>query len=308
MAWIDEADWPEAWTGIYFSPIVKSGSEYIVYATGYGVLKLYKYNLTTQTWTYLNTTPVQPYRTLSMSPDGTKLAAHAVNGKILYIYDITGNSWTTSATAPNFITGEAPEMWSTVWTDDDTVWCHFRAAAGGMRNKCYKYVVSTDTWTQYTNAYLNSTYNASNNMSVNSAGTALFVGGVYPPVLNERHKGFKYVIATDTYSLIQLLGHGTGGYDWLINSDRSAKLWYIDALTPLPLEIFYYDCDTEYEGATAYIFPGDSERDVGYQNLPCGVYEVNYIIAWNRTTEPKNRSYFIPWLPTVTTNPATGIS
>ena len=311
MAWINEANWPEAWVEIYFSPIVKSGSDYIVYATGYGVLKLYKYNLTTQTWTYLNTTPAQLYTAISLSPDGTKLAFHGVNTNRLYIYNIAGNSWTTSAAAPNFsVTGEVAEIQTTVWTDNDTIWCHIRGAASPYRNKCYKYVVSTNTWAQYTNVYALGPYNSSKNMSVNSAGTALFVGSVFDGT--DRTKGFKYVIATDTYSLFLLTGHGIGGYDYNVNSDRAARLWFIDALTTY-LGTYYYNCDTEScedYSPGARIFPNDPLRDKISQNLACGIYATGYIIAWHKTTEPKNRSYLgtlPPSSPSVTTNDATNV-
>ncbi len=308
MAWENEANWPEAWSSIYFSPIVLSGSQYIVYATGYAgtpILKLYKYSLTTQTWTYLNTTPVQLFRAMSISPDGSKLAACGVNGNKLYIYNIAGNSWTTSSIAPNFTSyGSTCEIKSTVWADDDTIWCHLNAGAGSSANKCYKYIVSTDTWTQYTNIYSNSTYNSSMGMSVNSAGTALFIGGVYPPVAGVRSVGFKYVIATDTYSKFELTGHGAGGYDFLVNSDRSARVWYIDAFA-VPREIYYYDCDAETEGHEEFV--GDPDMDEDSQHVPCGIYGVSLIIAHNKTTEPKNRSYFSITAPSVTIDPATSV-
>lgn len=306
MPWINEANWPEAWGEEYFSPIMKSGSQYIVYITGFGVLKLYKYNLTTQIWTYLNTTPVQLSHSPSLSPDGTKLAFNEFSGNKLYIYNIAGNSWTTSAIAPNLTpSGVAPGIQTTVWADNDTIWCHIISATGANNhNKCYKYTVSSNTWAQYTNVYTGYAYRNSKNMSINSAGTALFVGGVYNAPI--RCYGFKYVIATDTYSQFSL---PPGGYDFNWNSDRSAKLWFIDALTTYT-GYFYYDCDAE---ASDYIskFPDDPLRNKSSQNLACGIYATGYIIAWHRTTEPKNRSYLgtLPTFPpTAQTDPATGVT
>jgi len=295
MAWINEANWPEAWSEIGFSPMMRSGSDYIVYAGGYNIAKFYKYNLTTQTWTELAVPPGAIYGAISMSPDGTKLAAHIVNGSQLFIYTIATNSWATSAVAPVLSTGGAAQIWTTVWADNDTIWSHVRDAVTSGKNKCYKYVVSTNTWTQYTNVYTLGPYTVSSCMSVNSAGTALYFGGVFSGA--DRSLGVKYVIATDTYSQITI----GSGWDYNQNSDRSAKLWHIDATTAYA-GTRYYNCDTE--AVSGIIFPNDSLRDKISQYLACGIYATGYIIAWHKTTEPKNRSY----LGILPTTPTSGVS
>ncbi|MBA7696102.1 hypothetical protein ES703_104744 [subsurface metagenome] len=310
MPWINEANWPEAWDAIVFSPIVRTGEGYIVYVTGGGIRKIYKYNLTTQTWTYLRATIHHNHGAISMSPDESKLALHTNNGQYLFIYDIAGNSLTQSAIAPVLdVTGEDAFIGTTVWTDNDTVWCHIRDGLDHGRNKCYKYVVSTDTWTQYANVYIMGPFdNRGYGMSVNSAGTALFVGGVHEPdTPTDRTKSYKYTIATDTYSFFRLTGHGYGGYNFNLSSDRNARLWFIDAVTPPPYATFYYDCDTESADYVNPVFPGDPLLDLSTQLRPRGFYEMGYVIGHNKAAEPKNRSYLITTPPSVTTDPATEV-
>lgn len=300
MAWVDEANWPEAWTYIYFSPMVKSGSDYIVYAGGYNVQKFYKYNITTNVWTELATPPGVIYGAISMSPDGTKLAAHAASGNVLFIYDISGNSWSTSSVAPNMTDGYTPQIWATVWALNDTVWCQVRGYTGvpGVYwVKCYRYVVSTDTWTQFTNYLDDPSINSGFSMSINTAGTALFVGNIGA----NNYSGLKYVIATDTYSTFSI----TSGWRFRGTIDRAAKLWIRHILTPGTLGTRYWDCDTEAWGDI--IFPHDSEQ-AKTTWLTSGIYGTSYIIAHHKLSEPKNRSYRTITAPSVTTNPATEVT
>lgn len=297
MAWKNEANWPEAWTegsdgGPYFSPIVKSGSDYIVYAVGLGVLKIYKYNLTTQTWTYLNTTPVQLYRLLAMSPDGTKLAGTGINSNRLYIYDIVGNSWTTSGVAPNLTpTGEAPRIGGIGWADNDTIWCHINDMSGNLRHKAYKYVVSTDTWSQGVNQ-VSGGYGNGDQLSFNTAKTAVFFG----PYTIDGGFGHlaKYTIATDTYTDFNF--PFIHGYNFVRCDPRGSFMLLLDGLTSYT-GYAKFNCDTEtFIGASPVVFPDDQPtRNHGSQYLPTGVYKTNYIIAYHHTgSEPHDRSYYLP--------------
>jgi len=309
--WVNEASWPEAWPedsdiGIYFSPIAKSGSEYIVYATGYGILKLYKYNLTTQTWTYLNTTPVQLYRLLSMSPDGTKLAGTGINSKYLYIYDIAGNSWTTSAAAPNLTpTGEAPRICGMSWADNDTIWCHINDMSGNLRHKAYKYVVSTDTWSQGVNQF-SGTYASGEQLSLNTAKTAVFFGPA-----GWGGGGFdtlaKYTIATDTYT--EFTFPFTNGYNFVRCDPHGPFVLFIDGLTSYD-GYKKFNCDTEIWESGTVIFPDDKPiRNHSAVFLPAGLYDLVLIIAYHhKAAEPHDRSYFAIVAPTTTTDPATLIT
>lgn len=291
--WINEAQWPVAWspnnntTGIWFSPIIKQGSYRIVYCIGYNVLVLYKYNISLNTWTSLGATPVQLYMAPAISPDETKLVGHGVQGNVLYIYDIINDTWTASTAAPALSgTGETAQIQVMVWTDNDTIWCHIRDASGNQRNKCYKYVISTDTWTQYTNVFSKGPYNMSRGMAANTTKTALFVGNVYAG--SDRCQGFKYVIATDTYSAI---AHSPTWGDFNVYASNDEKLWFINSLTSYT-GYYYFDCDSEVFGSSP-IFPDDMPtRNHSSQWLPIGVYGLDQIIAYHYiTAEVHNRSY-----------------
>jgi len=292
--WVSEANWPEAWTTIYFSPMVVSGSNHIVYVGGQDVQKFYSYNLDTDTWTELTAPPISLYGSIAMSPNGAKLVAVGLQSKTLRIYDIVGNSWASSSAAPN-ITGGAANLYlhTFVWADDnDTIWCEVQGYSGAYwRAKIYNYVVSTDTWTQYTN-YEQQTYQNGYCMSINTAGTVLYVGHVGANI----YSGLKYVIATDTYSLFSI----GSTYSFYFAGDRAARLWIWAA----GVGIKYYDCDVE--AASDVIFPVDAGRDKT-SDLTAGLYGVVGIIAHHVTTEPKNRSYLIITSPTVTTNAATSV-
>lgn len=144
--WVFEANNPISWDP-YFSPIVKNDiGQYIVYAGGYNVQRFYRYNITTKQWQRLADPPAVIFGAISMSPDGSKLAAHGLNGNVLFIYDIDTNSWTSSSTAPQMDTTDV-QIQSTVWADNDTVWCQVRAYIGGADyNDCSKYVIATDAY------------------------------------------------------------------------------------------------------------------------------------------------------------------
>lgn len=300
MAWVSEAENPisieyEA----CFSPIVKNDlGQYIVYWGDYPNKCLYRYNLNTNEWTELASPSVSLQIAIAMSPDGSRLAAPGYPSvNILNIYDIAGNSWSTSSAAPN-IDGVGVRIGCCVWTDNDTVWCQVRAYIFfHWYVKVFKYVVSTDTWTQYTNSLSDPAVHIGHGMSINSEGTTLFVAHIGA----NYYSCIKYVIATDTYSTFSI---GTGGWRFYWNSDRTAKLWFWDALTSY-LGTKYYDCDTE--AVSDIIFPHDSEKTKPGSIL-CGIYGVSYIIAQQMATEPKNRSYLKVIAPTVTTDPATEIT
>ena len=175
MAWENEANWPEAWDSIYFSPIVVSGGHHIVYAGGYDVRKFYSYNITTDTWTELAAPPVSIYNPIAMSPNGTKLVASGLWDKSLRIYDIAGNSWSSSLAPYTVPGGVKLYLLTFVWADDDTVWCEVQGYDGGSWYiKIFRYVVSTNTWTQFPNFELQ-TYGNGTCMSINTAGTILYV-------------------------------------------------------------------------------------------------------------------------------------
>jgi len=297
--WVAEANDPVDWQWHAISPIVYD-SGWIVYIGGYNVQKFYKYNLGTDTWTELTDPPGVLYAQLSMSPDETKLAGHIANGTQLFIYDISSPSWTTSATAPNLTGGYTPSIQSTVWADDDTVWCQVRGHNGtNFDVKFFRYVVSTDTWAQFTNK-ITGTYGNSQNTCINTAGTELFAG---QGVAGYRYM-VKYIIATDTISQSLVL---PSAYYFVAAADRH-KLWFGPRRTTPAVHYTitrWVNPDTEVlEGD---VFP---EKGDAYTQTPlsAGVYGTTVVIAAQKIANPKLWSYIGALAPTVTTDPATDIS
>ncbi|MBA7513517.1 hypothetical protein ES705_05549 [subsurface metagenome] len=277
--WEFEAPRPYASADIYFSPIVKNGiGQFIVYiALGYDTQYFYRYNITTKQWHRLADSPAPLYHSaLSLSPDGSKLVGVGVNDKYLYIYDIEGNSWTTSPAAPQIDAGDIDGIVATVWTDDDTIWCQVRKVP---KVKCFKYTVSTSTWSDFPND-ISPNQNDGFAMAVNSAGTILYVSNIGAAQENF----LKYTIATDNYNV-----GGTFGGSWepIRCGDRGARLWILVAAGD---QHQYWNCDTDVK-----ILAGFAANP---QETVRGHYGVIYdgdrsIIGWVRTgDEPTNMSYF----------------
>ncbi|KKK67760.1 hypothetical protein LCGC14_2950830, partial [marine sediment metagenome] len=117
-------------------------------------------------------------------------------------------------------------------------------------------------------------------MSINSAGTILYVGGI--GAANENF--LKYTIATDAYDVTGSIG---ANYEPMYASDRNARLWitYIAGGN-----YYYWNCDTDVK--TAPIFEPNPQETVQ------GHYAVIYngdkaILGWVRTgAEPTIMSYF----------------
>ncbi|MDP2729131.1 MAG: hypothetical protein Q8O55_01455 [Dehalococcoidales bacterium] len=299
MAWISEAASPEAWNTIFFSPVMSNGN---VYITGWETVSFYRYNVGTKVWTVLADPPAQIWGAISLSPDGTRLTAHGINGSVLYIYNIAGNSWTSSSAAPVFVaTGGSADIQVTVWYDNDTIWCHAREGGGTTRNKCYRYVISTDTWTQFASVYVLGPGNNSGGMSINTALTALYFGKVHAGA--DRHHGVKYVIATDTYSQIMV----TSGFVYNYASDRNARLWVLDELNSF-LGTRYFDCDAEV--TVVSLFADDAARTRNAQLVASGFYALSLMIAHHMNAEPKIRSdgTYPIYPPSVITVNATEVS
>ena len=279
-SWVSEANWVEAWSSIFFSPIVVSSDQYIVYVGGYNVAKFYKYNIDSNSWTELAVPPGAIYGAIALSPNGTKLVAHAINGSVLFIYTIASNSWASSAAAPAIVGAEATEIQCVVWTDNDTIWCVVRNANGTIV-KCLKYVVSTDAWTQYTNSITTSIGNAQC-MGINPAGTTLYFGQIA-----FYYRSYKYVISTDTYSVAVDL---PSSYYYAFASDQN-RLWHgADTATPGSETTRYIDLTDESVSAP---FPANSGVTAGVRaaNFPAGFYGTTEVIEHWDTSEPKNWSY-----------------
>lgn len=302
MAWAYEASNPVAWANIYFSPIVQNAlGEYIVYVGGYNIAEFYEYNLRTDVWRRLADPPVALYSALALSPDGTRLATVGHHGRYLYIYNIAGDFWTTSSIAPHIPAGTILYLHIPVWLDDDTVWVMVSGFVGVWRGKVYRYVVSTDTWTQFGN-FIQVTYQNGYCMSINTPGTNLYVGYVG----NVSWGGLRYNIATDAYVFFN--AGADNGLRWYRSADRNAKLWTWDIVGGAGLgRSLYYDCDTEAYHPNTIFIPDPYQDD--YAHLPCGVFGTEHIIAQHRLVEPRNlcwNTFVVP--PYVQTDPATEIT
>lgn len=299
MAWVAETADPQAWSQTCFSNIVIESGDPVVYVSGYNIAKFYRYNLNTNVFTELTDPPAVLYVQLAVSPDGTKVVGHALNGDRLYIYDISSPGWTTSAVAPDMTGGYTPQIWSIVWADDDTVWCQVRAHDGSVfRVKFYKYTVSTDTWTQYTN-YATPAATNSCCLCISTDGARLYAGNCGATYYSTE----KYTIATDTLAAGPeiFLAHY---FVW--GADRH-KLWWGPKRTTPAIHMTitrWVNPDTEVLEADVF-----SEYDAATKgsNLPVGVYGVTMCIAGFMTAAPENLSETLAVLATVTTDAASSI-
>ncbi|MBA7546398.1 hypothetical protein ES705_38788 [subsurface metagenome] len=277
--WVFEANNPQDSAIIQCSAIIKNSiGQYIVYVTFYVASpSFYRYNLTTKQWHRLANPSTNLNSPISISPDGKKLAATAGMDTV-EIYDIEANTWETSPTAPQIST-EDVQVKSSVWADDnDTLWCVVRANVPPQTVKCFRYVVSTTTWTQFANSLTPVTYLA-HAMGITPDQTALYFGGCGA----DDNDASKYVISTDTYTTPITLG---GSYHFAYCSDRN-KLWY-GADTDSKWELSrYIDLSDE---SLHLIFPTNPQRNKP-SNIMAGVFETSIAFVGYRITEPKNMSY-----------------
>ncbi len=216
--WVFEANNPQDSAIIQCSAIIKNSvGQYIVYVTFYVASpSFYRYNLTTKQWHRLANPATNLNSPISISPDGKKLAATA-GVDTIEIYDIEANTLTTSPAAPQ-IGAVNVNIRSSVWADDnDTVWCVASANVPPWTVKCFRYVVSTTTWTQFANSLTPVVYK-SQAMGITPDGAALYFGGCGA----DDNDASKYVIATDTYTTPITLG---ASYHFPYCSDRN-KLWW----------------------------------------------------------------------------------
>ncbi len=228
---------------IFFSPIV--GSTVYVIDNGQN---FQKYNLATDTWTALTgptyagggaSTAVNCYRTLALSPNGTKLACPSEGitapsgafktsgGQRIEIYNISGDSWTASTTVPRIFENVFGYARSVVWENEDTLWVWAIRRNGPWWGKCIKYVISTDAFTVYTNgsdsAVDNDNFGRGGAAQKND-NTVVYMGGFGEAGSGRGNNNeyVKYTIATDTYTTVSnddaIFAHAY---------DRD-KLWYID--------------------------------------------------------------------------------
>ncbi len=305
LVWEAAENWPEAWTNNYFSPIVAGGAyihDYVVYVSGFeggGTLfRLYRYNISQRTWTRLADPTDYVSSAISMSISNTLLCVPAPPHPRVMIYNIAADTWTLSSDAPQILATDV-EIRNTVWVDDDTIWAFVRNRVGGVwRTMCYRYVVSTDTWTAFVNVYSPVLHNPQG-MGISPDLSTLYFGQCGATY----HDCSKYTIATDTYAAAVDIG---AGYYFILCSDRN-RLWYGDRALGFQQITGYMDL---FDESLNVVFPSNANRDKP-TNISAGIYDAETAIVWYRTTEPKNWSYVTRDLtvtPTVQTDVATEIT
>lgn len=286
MAWVAETANPQAWEQTCFSNIVKESGLPVVYVGGYDIAKFYRYNLSTKVFTALADPPASLYGQLAVSPDGTKVVGHGLNGTVLYVYDISANSWTTSA-------GSGWQIQSMVWADNDTIWCHLRAIPNIM---FAKYTVSTDSWFWPANFVAVAVTN-SQCMCISTDGARLYAGQCGATY----HNSIRYIIATDTYEDGPDIWFA---YYFVFCADRH-KLWFGPSRAlPVAHRTITRWVNPDTEVLEADVFP-EYDPATKPTNQPAGIYGKTICIAGFMLAPPENLS--ITFLPAVTTNPATSI-
>lgn len=301
MPWKNEIALPFTPTGkIFFSPII--GNE--VYIIDQGA-NFYKYNLQAMTYTqltsplYSSTVASRPrfFRTLAISPDGTKLAccsegvwgSHGTpayntgGGRRVEIYNIATNSWVASKQTDFLFSLVTPVTRSIVWEDNDTlwVWCiRWYRTASGWEIRCVKYVISTDTWTAYSGSFQDS---ATGYNGVNCGWSAAIRDD--PKVIYGGSTGIiyyeytKYDVATDTYLQIAL-SPLTDGFCHTYDRD---KIWYYEAGGTCQQGYIAVSDDSEHDDR----FIENTDRDAGYGYYVGIADNVRGIIALARASAPE---------------------
>ena len=293
--WAFEEDLPFTETSVlYFSPII--GDEVYIIDRG---TNFWKYNLVTRVYTQLASpayTAENVYRTLAVSPDGTKLACITKGGAIyddiigarIEFYNIAGNTWSASSPAPYGV-GQPLGQWgglkSIVWADNDTIWawCVVAGTSTGF-GKCIKYVLSTDTWTVYASATPDQ---GSGGFQARCAAIKSDSSVVFGGHFNFGDRYCKYTIATDTYTFAFLTpGGGNENFVWTYDKD---KLWY--AKTDQNYRLGYLDVDAEAQTYPAS-FPANLDQEAGYWTFYSGISDdATNVISYCHSTNPKLQSY-----------------
>lgn len=317
MAWRAEAAVPFAITGrLYFSPII--GEEIYVIDRGFN---FYRYNFNSDLWT-----PLAPpnfgsaaagywlYRSLAISPDGTRLACCSdcympgglwptSGGRRIEIYDIATDVWTASDIMPVIDVGQRGLSRAVVWQNNDLIWIwavRSNYTATDVFGKCIEYVPSTDTFTVHAQVAnygvgAGSAWFGNGGAAIRADNSFVSAGGT-----GGAYYYFDYNVGADVYSR----RGGIIGPFWetFAHADDRNRLWftrnangrqgYIDVET----YAIHYD-----------IFTENPERDAGF-GVSFGVTgNLANIIAYAKNSFPRIMSAD-HFLPTVQTDPATEVT
>jgi len=224
MAWQAVADVPFTPTGgLYFSQII--GAEFYMIDQGFN---FYSCNIGTGVWTQLADPPFIGtiiYRSLTYRngliyciDEGA--GAQPIGRRISWYNPTTGLWASSSQVGP---VSQFQNIRSFCFADDDTIWAwvlrNFQA-----RMKCFRYVISTDTWTEFPNDTGILAVNQARCAAINAAGTIVYCGesgaaaGCYGT----------YTIGTDGYA--QSAAHANYVYSW---AHDPLRLWYARSAGPL---------------------------------------------------------------------------
>lgn len=258
--WTPETAWPEAFTNISLSNIyLNDNDEPELYLVEYD--SAWRYNLATKAWTQIATPALTKENVLTPAVyRNGKLyvilegSAFFSGGRRIGVYDPISNTWVYSSQAPD-ITGTPARILDFCFQDDDTIWAWVSRSGGYF--KCFKYVISTDTWSQFSN---NLTPSAGTGYATSAGYYNGAVYMVYPvPGAAADICYLKYVVSTAAYSesaahlsVGSIIDYGQAGPYLLM------KVSYSLGATANKCRIGYFDCrdqswhDAYYPLNTAY--------------------------------------------------------
>lgn len=236
MAWAAVADVPFVPVGtLYFSQII--GAEFYMVDRGFN---FYRYHIGTGVWTQLANTPfigTGIYRSLAyrngmlycIDDDGA-----GWGGLRISWYNPATDVWASSAQVPFVVSGYR-RIRSFCFADNDTIWAWVQLFAGN-RVKCVRYVISTDTWTEFANDTGVLAVAQARSAAINAAGTMVYCGEMGAAA----GRYGRYTIAGDLYW--QSGAPPTArNYCWVHDPQR---LWYYPTGVPIVnMRYGYFDIE-----------------------------------------------------------------
>ena len=304
MAWAPVADVPFAVTGVlYFSPII--GVEFYVIDFGFN---FYKCHIGTGSWTQLANPPfigTNLYRQLTFRNGMLYCVDEGAGaeplGRRISWYNPTTDIWASSSQAGALT--QYQNIKSFCFADDDTIWAWVKRNFQ-VHFKCVRYVISTDTWTEFVNTTGVIGRGQARSAIMSADGAQVFgsymsdAGG---PGLSPGRFGI-YTIATDTYTYSPfIVPMGPASWCWC---GDPLRLWYIRYNLP---ELYRYSY-LENDGVTMvldYWLPNAARQAGVFGRF--GVSNLRAIIDQASLANPM--VYFDgAILPTVQTDPATEIT
>jgi len=299
MAWTAVADVPFApVAAIYFSQIVDGG--FYMLDRGFN---FYHYSIGTGTWTQLANSPfigTNLIRSLTVRNGRVYCVDEGggaePNGRRISWFTIATGVWASSAQIP-FNVSRFRNIKSFVFADDDTIWVWVKRDSFN-RNKCVRYVISTDTWTEFVNETGVLTRAQARGAAINAAGTIVYGSNMGAFTMSYG----SYTIAADAY--VQS-GAGPGpnwNYVW---AHDPLRLWYVSIIGAVADRRYsYFDIATLAFVSNYWEAGPPSRTTLSFMgsNLEAIVSQVhgltdNPVVWWNGAI-----------LPTTQTDPATEIT